>query len=478
MNFDVLIIGGGAVGSAVAWQLARTDLKTAVLEKEEDVSEGTTKANSGIVHAGYDANPGTLKARLNVRGNEMIHEIADTLHFDFKPVGSLVLCFSEEDRPALMELYERGLTNGVKDMRIVEQEELREMEPEISLEAVCALYAPSAGVVDPFNMNVAFAENAADNGVQFFFNEPVRSIEKTEDGWLVNGKYRTKIIVNAAGVYADEIHNMACDEKIKIRPRKGEYFLFDKEAGKLASHVLFQLPTKAGKGILVTPTAHGNLLVGPTADFLEDKEGVNTTASGLEMVREKAAITIDHLPFGQVITSFAGLRAVPEGGDFIIAEYADGFIDAAGIESPGLTSAPAIGEMVAGMVIDRLHPGKNESYQPERKGFIRMEDLSHEEWNDLIQQDPCYGRMVCRCEKVTEGSIRDACSRSVPARSLDGVKRRVRAGMGRCQAGFCSPKTMEIISEIQEIPFEEVTKSGSESRIITGKIKETFEDGK
>ncbi len=476
-NYDVLIIGGGVVGSAVAWQLAKTDLKTAVLEKEEDVSTGTTKANSGIVHAGYDAMPGTLKAKLNVRGNEMIHEIAPVLNFDFVNTGSLVLCFEEENRPGLQALLERGKTNGVPGLRIVEQEELRQMEPEISEDAICALYAPTAGVVDPFNMNVAFAENAADNGTAFFFNEPVTSLERTEDGWLVNGAYRAKILVNAAGVHADEIHNMACEQPIAIRPRRGEYFLFDKEAGWLARHVLFQQPTAAGKGILVTPTAHGNLLAGPTADFIEDKDGVCTTAQGLDHVRRMASKTIDHLPFSQVITSFAGLRAVPEGGDFIIAENAPGFIDAAGIESPGLTSAPAIGEMVAQMIVDRLHPGENTAYVPQRRGFVKVDDLSPAEWNALIAEDPAYGRMVCRCEKVTEGSIRDACRRSVPARSLDGIKRRVRAGMGRCQSGFCSPKTMEIISQELNIPFEDITKSGGRSRLITGRDKEDLQDG-
>lgn len=472
MDFDVLIIGAGVVGSAIAWQLARTDLKVAVLERQEDVSEGTTKANSGIVHAGYDAKPGTLKAKLNLRGNEMIHEIADILHVDFINNGSLVLCFDEEHRPALEELMERGVTNGVPGLRIVEQEELREMEPAISPNAVCALYAPTAGVIDPFTLNVAFAENAADNGVEFFFNEPAETIEKTENGWLVNGKFETKILVNAAGLYSDVIHNMVCEDKITIRPRRGEYFLLDKEAGKLANMVLFQQPTSAGKGVLVSPTAHGNLIVGPTADFIDDKEDTQTTAIGLEDVREKAGMTIENIPFNQVITSFSGLRAVPEGGDFIIAENADGYIDVAGIESPGLTSAPAIGEMVANMIIEDLHPGKNESYNPERKGFVKVENLSADEWNALIQQDPSYGRMVCRCEKVTEGSIKDACSRSIPARSLDGVKRRVRAGMGRCQSGFCSPRTMEIIAETTGIPFEEVTKSGGASKIIVGKNKE------
>lgn len=473
MDYDVLIIGAGVSGSAIARELARTDLKTAVLEKEEDVCEGTSKANSGICHAGFDAKPGTLKAKLNVEGNQMMPELAEKLNFEFINNGSLVLCFDESRRDGIAELYERGLANGVKGLEILEKEEILKREPNINDTVVCALWAPTAGIVCPFGLNFALAENAADNGVEFIFNEPVETIEKTPDGWRVNDKYNAKIIVNAAGVYADEIHNQAVpDNPIHITPRRGEYFLLDHQAADLCSATLFHMPTKLGKGVLITPTAHGNLLIGPTAENLDDKEAVNTSAAGLDEIRQKAAITMKNIPYNQTITSFSGLRAVGNRGDFIIEESADGFIDAAGIESPGLSSAPAIGVMVADMIKEKLHPGVNEDFIETRKGFVKLDELSPEEWNELIAKDPAYGTIVCRCETISEGQIVDACTRSIPARTLDGVKRRVRAGMGRCQAGFCSPKTMEIISRVHNIPLDQVRKSGAESIIITGKDKE------
>lgn len=473
MDFDVLIIGAGVTGSAIAMELAKTDLKIGVLEKEEDVCEGTSKANSAIVHAGYDARPGTLKAKLNVEGNRMIPQLAQQLDFDYEPNGSLVLCFDEADRPALMELYNRGLTNGVQGMEIWEKEQILEKEPHVSDQVVCALWAPTAGIVCPFRMNFAFAENAADNGVEFFFDTPAEKIEKIEGGWKINDRWTTRAVVNAAGLYADEIHNQVCPEKpIHITPRRGEYFLFDKSAGNLAHSTLFQLPTALGKGVLIAPTVHGNLLAGPTAENLESKNQTSTSAAGLDNVREKARITMENLPYNQVITSFSGLRAVPEGGDFIIEEAADGFFDAAGIESPGLTSAPAIGVMVADMVRNRLHPGERKNHISTRKGFIDVARLTPEEWNALILENPAYGNMICRCESVTEGSIIDACHRSIPCRTLDGLKRRVRAGAGRCQAGFCSPKSMEILSRELNIPMDQIQKSGKGSVIIVSRDKE------
>lgn len=471
-SFDVLIAGAGVSGSAIARELSRTDLKTLVLEKEPDVCEGTSKANSGIVHAGYDAMPDTLKARLNVRGAELMPQLAEELQFEYRNNGSLVLCFQEEGRPALKDLLQRGLANGVPGLQILDRDQVLALEPNVDPDVVCALYAPTAGIVCPFGLNIALAENAADNGVRFRFEEPVVSLQPAEEGWLVNDRYLTRVFVNAAGLQADTIHNMACPDPIRIRPRRGEYFLLDKAAGSLASATLFQLPTDRGKGVLVAPTVHGNLLVGPTADFTDSKEAVNTTAQGLETVRQQAGRTIRDLPFRQVITSFAGLRSVPEGHDFVIRESAPGFIDVAGIESPGLTSAPAIGELVAGMIREKLHPGANLSFDPHRKGFVRVNELSQEDWNRLIEQDPAYGQIVCRCETVTAGEIQDACRRSIPARTMDGVKRRVRAGMGRCQGGFCSPKVLEILCEETGLSPEQIRKSGADSPLVTGRNKE------
>lgn len=478
MDVDVLIIGAGVVGSAIAYYLAKTDLKVAVIEKEEDVCTGTSKANSGIVHAGFDAIPNTLKAKFNVEGANLIPKHAKLLNFEYKQNGALVLCFDEKLRDHVEDLYQRGIANGVKDLKIIEKDEILKREPNVSEDVVCALYAPTSGIVCPFGMTIALAENAADNGVQFIFNEAVETIQRVQDGWKVNDRYHAKVLVNAAGLYADEIHNQFVDQKMNITPRRGEYLLFDRSVGDLCSHTLFQLPTEKGKGVLITPTVHGNILVGPNAQAVETKENVNTTALGQEEIRSKAQITIKHLPFNQVIRTFSGLRATPNGFDFVVGQTADHFYDAAGIESPGLSSAPAIGKWIAQQISEQLNAKDNPHYIATRKGFIDVKQLSDEEWNDLIQQDPAYGIIVCRCETITAGSIQDALTRSLPARSLDGIKRRVRAGMGRCQAGFCLPRSMEIMQEQLGISLEDIQLTNSHSKLITSKVKEGIHDGK
>lgn len=473
MKYDVIIIGAGVCGSAVARELSRYQLKTAVLEREEDVCAGTSKANSGIVHAGFDAPNGSLMAKLNVEGNQMMEKLSEELDFSFRQNGSLVLCFDEADRPKLNALYERGVKNGVKELRILEQAEVRALEPNVSDEAVAALYAPTGGIVCPFGLTIALAENACTNGVEFYFDKNVTKIERTADGWKVTAGeevYESTYVVNAAGVYADVFHNMVSEKKIHITPRRGEYCLLDKGTQGFVEHTVFQLPGKYGKGVLVTPTVHGNTLVGPTAADIEEKEGTNTSQEGLGEVRTKANRSVKNLPMNQVITSFAGLRAHEDGGEFIVgeAEDAKGFIDCAGIESPGLTSAPAIGKMVAGLIAEQLQPEKNENFCGTRKGILNPQTLTKEERAALIKEKPAYGTIICRCEMITEGEIIDAVTRPLGAKSLDGVKRRTRAGMGRCQSGFCSPKTMEIIARERHIPMEKVTKSGGGSGIIQG----------
>ena len=472
-KYDVIIIGAGVTGTAVARELSRYQIKTCVLEREEDVCCGTSKANSAIIHAGYDAEPGTLKAKLNVRGNLLIGELAEKLDFPFKRNGSLVLCLDEKDYPNLQKLYEKGITNGVKKLRILNHDEVLEMEPNVSENVYAALYAPTGGIVCPFNMTIAFAENAVENGVEFKLNTSVENISKTENGYLVEtskGTFETKAVVNAAGVYADEIHNMVSEDKLKIVARRGDYCLLDKTAGNHVSRTIFPLPNELGKGVLVSPTVHGNLIVGPTAMDVEDKEANNVRQEGIDFLMEKAGESVANLPMRQVITSFAGLRARESKGDFTIGEARDAknFFDAAGIESPGLTSAPAIGVMVATMVKDALQLPVNEKFVAQRKGVLNPQTLSKEERAALIKENPTYGNIICRCETVTEGEIIDAIQRPLGARSLDGVKRRTRAGMGRCQSGFCSPKTMEILSRELGIDMAEVTKSGGESKIIVG----------
>ncbi len=476
-KYDIAIIGAGVSGTAIARELSRYQTKICVLEREEDVCCGTSKANSAIIHAGYDAEPGSLKAKLNLRGNQMMDQLAKDLDFPFRRNGSLVLCLDEKDLPNLQKLYERGITNGVKGLQILNKEEVRAMETNISDQVIAALYAPTGGIVCPFHMTIAFAENACANGTVFHFNTEVKNITRRQNIWEIEttkGTFEAGCIINAAGVYADKLHNMVSQKKIHITPRKGEYCLLDKTAGTHVSHTVFTLPGKLGKGVLVTPTVHGNLLIGPTAADIEDKEGVNTTREGLDEVLQKSAASVKNIPARQVITSFAGLRAHEDGDDFIIGETEKDFIDCAGIESPGLSSAPAIGEMVAELLKEKYNLKEKEDFISTRKGITDPSKLFLEERNALIHREPTYGNIICRCEMVTEGEIIDAIRRPLGAKSLDGVKRRTRAGMGRCQSGFCSPRVMEILARELDIPVEEITKSGGNSRIIEGVNKDSF----
>lgn len=475
LNYDAVIIGAGVTGCAIARELSRYELNVCVVEKEEDVCSGTSKANSGIVHAGFDAVPGKLKAKFNIEGSRRMPQLAKELDFDYKQNGSLVLCFHEEEKEALQELYERGLKNGVEGLKLLNGDEAREMEPNVTDAVVAALYAPTGGIVCPFGLTIALAENACENGVEFRFLTKIDNIKKQEYGYELvteSGSIRTKAVVNAAGVYADTFHNMVSEEKIHIIARKGEYCLMDKEAGTHVSHTIFQLPGKYGKGILVSPTVHGNLLTGPTAvDLKEDEKDLTaTTAEGLAEVIEKSAISVKNIPVRQVITSFCGLRAHEEKNDFIIGEVEDApmFFDAAGIESPGLTSAPAIGAYLAALVGEKLHAAKKDTWNGTRKGIVRPADLSFEERAELIKENPAYGNIICRCEGISEGEIVDALTRTLGASSLDGVKRRVRQGMGRCQAGFCTPKTMEILAREKGISIEQVCKNVPGSEMLAG----------
>lgn len=470
---DVLIIGGGVIGCAIARELSKYQCKVLLVEKAEDVCSGTSKANSAIVHAGYDAKPESFKAKLNILGNQKMEQLSEDLEFDFKRNGSLVLCFSEEDMPALQALYERGVVNGVEDLKILSGEEVREKEPNISNEVVAALYAQTGGIVCPFGLTIALAENACENGVEFSFNTCVSDIKKGEDGFKVvtnKGIIKTKYVVNAAGVYSDTIHNMVSERKLHITPRRGEYCLLDKEAGKHVSATIFQLPGKYGKGILVSPTVHGNLLIGPTAVDQDDKDDTATTAAGLKDVCEKASLSVKDIPFRQTITSFSGLRAHEDQNDFVLGEPVDaeGFFDAAGIESPGLSCAPAIGEYLADLVAAKGQFVEKTDFKKTRNGILRVSELAFDAKVKLIQEQPEYGNIVCRCEGISEGEIVDAIRRPLGARSLDGIKRRVRQGMGRCQAGFCTPKVMEILSRETGIPMEKICKNREGSEMIKG----------
>lgn len=504
-QYDVIIIGAGVSGAAVARELAKKQRRIAVLEAATDVCEGTSKANSGIVHAGHDAMPGTLKAKLNVWGNQRMESLSKELDFPFKRNGSLVLCFHKEELSGLEELLERGKKNGVEGLQLLTPEQVWEKEPNIAKDIVGALYVPTGGIVCPFGLNVALAENAAVNGVEFYFNHRVTVIERvaqqlahnigvvkdenqksdrrvnSENGYIITttrGQFTAPIVINAAGVYADGLHNMVSSHKMQITPRRGEYCLLDKKCGDVVEATVFQLPSKYGKGILVTPTVHGNLLVGPTADDIPDKEAVETTAAGLQKVMGTGALSVEKLDGRQTITSFAGLRAhVTEydggTGDFIIGEVEDakGFFDVAGIESPGLTCAPVIGEYVADLVNGAYPAPDKTDFIATRKGIPNIALASDEERKRLIAENPAYANVICRCELVTEGEIVEAIRRPVGATTLDGVKRRTRAGMGRCQSGFCSPKTLEILARELGVDQSEIRKSGADSVILTGYTK-------
>lgn len=476
-NYDAAIIGGGVIGCAVARELSRRKLRICLIEKGEDVCSGTSKANSGIVHAGFDAKPGTRKAKMNLLGSRMMPQLARELDIRFRRNGSMVICLSEDRLPALRELYERGVENGVGGLQILTGEEARKKEPNLSESVVAALYAPSGGIICPFELTVALAENACVNGVEFRRSETVTGISRGNDGYVITtdrAEITAKCVVNAAGVRADEIHRMVSSVPMHIQPRKGDYCLLDKEVGEYVSATIFRLPGALGKGVLVTPTAHGNLLIGPTATDVEDREQTPTTAAELSYLTETAAQSVKSLPLRSVITSFSGLRAHEDGGDFILGEAVDaaGFFEAAGIESPGLSSAPAIGSYLAQMIAEKLHAEEKTDFIPTRTAIPRLAELSAEERKALIAKNPLYANIVCRCEQISEGEILDAIRRPVGAVSLDGIKRRVRAGMGRCQAGFCTPRIMEILARELNCPMEKICKNVSGSELLTGTMEE------
>ena len=502
---DVVIIGAGVTGSSIARELSRRNLDVLVLEKASDVCEGTSKANSGIVHAGFDAKPGTLKAKLNVEGSKLMPMLAKELDFEYKNNGSLVLCFDEADLGKLNDLYEKAQSNGVEGVRILTPEQVHELEPNVTDNLAGALYAPTGGIVCPFNLTIALAENACVNGVQFMLDTQVLNISPKDNpdkldtkdfyGYVINVikhpsitnkltcdeniQIEAKVVINAAGVYADTFHNMVSEDKIHITPRKGEYCLLDKKVGSYVKATLFQLPTAKGKGVLVTPTVHGNLLIGPTATDETDYDMTDTTAQGLSTVLSVGSLSVKELPSrGNIITSFAGLRAHEDKGDFIIGEVtgAPGFIDAAGIESPGLSCAPAMGIYVAKIVDDILAPEMKKDFIEKRTGIVSMALADNETRMEMIAKDPRFAKVVCRCEVVTEGEIVQAINRPLGATTLDGIKRRTRAGMGRCQAGFCTPRQTAILARELGVDIDKITKKGIGSELLEGYPKEEFSE--
>ena len=486
MIYDIAIIGAGIVGASIARELSRYKLKICLIDKADDVSCGTSKANSGIVHAGYDPEPGTLMAKLNVQGTAMYAQWAEELHFDYKNIGSLVIAFTEADLAHIKKLYDRGIKNGVPRMKLLSAEELHALEPNVNEEACGALLAESAGIVSPYQATWAIAENAVQNGVKLFTECEVHGITSpaSADGnWIIhtgNADIETHCVINAAGLFADKISEMAGARKFKIKPRRGEYFLLDSNCASLANHTLFQPPDELGKGVLVTPTVDGNILVGPTAGASNTKDDTSTTKDGQDLVFEKSSKTLTDIPRRNIINSFAGIRAIAmnEDGspvnDFIIEEDpgAKRFINVAGICSPGLTAAPAIGVYVTELVEKAgIKLEKNKDFIAVRKGIESFKNATKERKEQMIEENPLYGRIICRCEMITEAEIVQAVRSPVGAKDLDGVKRRTRAGMGRCQGGFCSPRVTEIISRERGVPMTSVTKNGGCSYILNSKTR-------
>lgn len=476
MTYDVAVIGAGVVGGLIARALSAYQLKVALLERCNDMAMGTTKANSAIVHGGFDAVPGTLKAKLNVKGTEMMPALCEEMHVPYKNNGSLVLAFSEEEQAHLKELYARGIANGVPNLEIIDSDRIRALEPNISKDAQAALLSNSAGIVCPYELTIAAVETAVKNGVEFIRNCEVTAMNDETDEMVLStsqGEIRAKFVINAAGNHSDEIAAMVGDTSITLVARKGEYYLLDKSVGDTVKHTVFQCPNKMGKGILVTPTVDGNLLIGPSATDEDDKDDVETTPDGLEFVLSRALKSVPTVNVRTAITSFAGVRAHPVTDDFIIefSEKTDRLLNVAGIESPGLSAAPAIAEYVRDLLFTKLSAEKKAQWSGARKEPVRIRHLSNSEREAKINENKAYGRVICRCETITEGEILDAIHAPAGARDVDGVKRRTRAGMGRCQGGFCGSKVVEILARELHVPVNEITKFGGNSKILFEKTK-------
>lgn len=474
--YDVAIIGAGIIGASIFRELTKFNLKVIIIEKENDVSMGTSKANSAIVHAGYDPKNGTLMAKYNVKGNEMFDELCKELSVPFKRNGSLILGFSDEDMKNLKELLENGKRNGVKGLELLDRETVLKLEPNLNSSVVGALSAPTGGIVGPYELTIALVENAIDNGGEIRLSSEVTEIGKQDNFRLTlstGEEIEARYVVNAAGVHADKVHNMIAERSFEIKPRKGQYYVMDKSQGTLVNHTVFQCPSTKGKGVLVTPTVHGNLLIGPSSEDINDIEDIKTTLETLEEIKETSSKTTDKINFREEIRNFAGLRALSDRDDFIIEEAKDvkNFFDVAGIKSPGLSSAPAIADEVVQMLNRAgLELKENEKFNPKREHICFM-DLSNEEKASIIKQNPQYGRIVCRCEGITEGEIVQSINRTLGATTLDGVKRRCRPGMGRCQGGFCGPRVQEILARELNKNIEDIMLDREQSYILLGKTK-------
>ena len=475
--FDVIVVGAGIVGSLIARKLSSYQLSVAVLEKEPDVGNVVTMANSAIVHSGYDPVPGTLKAKLNVLGNKMMDKLCEELDVEMERRGSLTVALYNEQLPMLEKLAQRSAENGV-EVKILNAEETLKLEPHLNPEVKGSLLAPSAGIVNPFTFAVHAIENAVDNGVKLFLNEKVVDIKKENSFYSIicesGNSYQTKIIINAAGIYSDEIHKMVEPIDYTLTPRKGEYFILDHYSDDLVKHTIFPLPSEKGKGILVTPSIGGTYLIGPSAEAMPSKDDVSTDKPTLDEIRRQALEMVPSIPFNQVIRTFAGTRPTPSTHDFIIgyAKCDNHFINLSGIESPGLVSSPAIAEYVVNEYLAKVIELKaNPNFNPNVKKRPNLAKMSVEERNAFIKKNPAYGEIICNCEKVSLGEILFEMNTSVPPTTIKAVKKRTRAGFGKCQGGFCQPLVTKIIAERFNLPLNKVLFQKKDSYVVRYEVK-------
>ena len=480
--YDVLIIGGGVTGSAIARELSRYDLKTALFEKGEDVCSGTSKANSGIAHAGFDAAPGSWKAKMNIRGSRMLEELSRKLDFPYKRNGSLVLCFDEKDRPHLEKLLEQGKKNGVEGLEILEKKELLALEPALSEAVVCALHAPTGGIVCPFKLNIALAENAAANGVSFFFRTPVTQIRAIPGGWQVTAggkRFTTRYLVNSAGLFSAQVAKLAGVGDYRIYPCRGEYFILDQIARDVLPLPVYPAPKQGagGLGVHLTPTVHGNLLIGPSAEYIESPADTASTQPVLDELFRQAQRLLPGLERRQIIGAYAGIRpkqAPPgEGGywDFVLREDRPGLIDLVGIESPGLTASAPLAEEVVELIGQGMDLTPDPTYDGHREGIPRFRDLPPDERAKLIEQDPDFGEVICRCQTVTKAELRRAIENPLGVKTIAGIKYRAWATTGRCQGGYCLPRIAQLLTEDYGLAPEDVTYRGDGSNLFVGRVK-------
>ncbi len=475
--YDIIIIGAGINGGLLAYELSKYNLKVAVLEKDNDVGNEATAANSAIVHSGHDPKPNTLKAKLNVRGNELFEDLCNELKVDFIRNGALVVATDESELPKLNELYEQAIERKVP-VRMIDREEAIRLEPNLSDAVMKALDLPSTGIISPWEVTIAAMESAVDNGVELFLNNKVVNVEKREGYFNIEtnkSTYQTKIVINSAGLYSDDIYRMVSNQSsYRIQARRGEYYVLDRAEKPVVSRTIYPLPSEKGKGVLVVPTIHNNILLGPNSETISDKEGKDNTAEALAYVKREVSKTVKNIPLHTVIRTYTGLRPTPDNHDFIIEEAKDvpNFVNLIGIESPGIASAPAITEYVMETILKNLVSLKKKSEHKQRRPWVILNRMSVEEKQKHFEQDSRFGQMICRCELVSEAEIVDVIHRNVGAKTVKAVKRRVRAGAGRCQGGFCEPRVINILARELNLTPTEVLLDSDESRILVGKTKE------